>query len=600
METKRLATDFCVIGGGMAGVCAAIAAARHGARVVLVQNRSVLGGNASSEIKMHICGANFCRQGARESGLIEELRLEDAARNPQRAYPLWDLLLYEKVKAAGVTLLLDTEFTSAKVEAGRIVSVRALRNSTEDEFEIAATYFADCSGDGRLGAEAGAEFRVGREARAEYGESIAPEQADTMTLGNSILFTAKKHDRPMPFVAPDWVRRFQKHEFKHRSLAGQESFEYGYWFAEWGGHLDTIKDGETIRHELLRIALGIWDYVKNSGETPNSANWALEWVGAVPGKRENRRLLGAHVLAQDDLMSGRLFPDQVAFGGWPIDLHPPRGMDAIDEPPCVHHKLPHLYSIPLRSLFSRNIRNLFFAGRNISATHVAFGSTRIMATCALVGQGIGTAAASGIRHKLTTAAPLVEAPLIGEIQQTLLRDDATLLGVPNTDAGDLARIARVSASSAQPGHEPASVLDGVTRSLKPEWGSWSDGASHQWRATGVEEWLELSWNKPVSLAEIHLTFDTGFERVLMLTPSDSLTRDWMIRGPQPETIKVYRLLADGKEVWREDNNHLRKRVHHFTQPIPVKTLRLEVLATHGAAEARLFEIRCYGHASSEQ
>ncbi len=594
METKKLTTDLCVIGGGMAGVCAAISAARHGARVVLVQNRSVLGGNASSEIKMHICGANFCRQGARESGLIEELRLEDAVRNPQRAYPLWDILLYEKVKAAGVTLLLDTEFASALVENDRIVSVRALRNSTEDEFEITATYFADCSGDGRLGAEAGADFRVGREARSEYGESIAPEQADSLTLGNSILFTAKKHDHPMPFVAPDWVRRFQKHEFKHRSLAGQESFEYGYWFAEWGGHLDTIKDSETIRHELLRIALGIWDHVKNGGETPNSANWALEWVGAVPGKRESRRFLGAHVLTQDDVLSGCMFPDQVAFGGWPIDLHPPHGIDAIEEQPCIHHKLPHLYSIPLRSLYSRNIENLFFAGRNISATHVAFGSTRVMATCSLMGQGVGTAAAIGISKNLKATAPLSEAPHIGEIQQTLLLDDATLLGVPNTDSADLARSATVTASSAQPGHEAASVLDGINRSLKPEWGPWSDSASHQWRAQGVEEWLELQWDAPVNLAEIHLTFDTGFERVLMLTPSDSLTRDWMIRGPQPETIKAYRLLADGKEVWREDNNSQRKRVHRLRQPVMAKSLRLEVLASHGATETRLFEIRCYG------
>lgn len=590
---QRIETDLCVVGGGMAGICAAISAARHGARVVLVQNRSVLGGNASSEIKMHICGANFCRPGARESGLIEELRLEDAVRNPQRAYPLWDILLYEKVKAAGVTLLLDTEFTSAVVEGDRIVSVRALRNSTEDEFEIAATYFADCSGDGRLGAEAGADFRMGREARSEYGESIALEKADQLTLGSSILFTAKKHDRPMPFVAPDWVRRFQKHEFKLRSLAGQETFEYGYWFAEWGGQLNTIKDNDTIRHELLRIALGIWDYVKNSGECPSSTNWALEWVGAVPGKRENRRFLGAHVLTQDDLMTGRQFPDQVGFGGWPIDLHPPQGMDAIDEPPCVHHKLPHLYSIPLRSLFSRNIKNLLFAGRNMSATHVAFGSTRIMATCAILGQGVGTAAAIGIRHKLTNAAELAEAPLIGEIQQTLLRDDATLLGVPNTDAGDLARSARVTASSAQPGHEAELVLDGVTRFLKPEWGTWSDDSSHQWRAQGVEEWLELRWEKPVSISEIQLTFDTGFERVLMLTPSDSLTEKWMIRGRQPETIKAYRLIADGKTICQEDDNWQRKRVHRLDQPVTAQTLRLEVLATNGAEHARLFEIRCY-------
>jgi hypothetical protein len=298
-------------------------------------------------------------------------------------------------------------------------------------------------------------------------------------------------------------------------------------------------------------------------------------------------------LAQDDLMSGRLFPDQVAFGGWPIDLHPPRGMDAIEEPPCVHHKLPYLYSIPLRSLFSRNIANLFFAGRNMSATHVAFGSTRIMATCAAMGQAVGTAAALGIREKLATTAPLAEAPLIGKLQQTLLRDDATLLGVPNADPKDLARSARATASSAQPGHEASQVLDGVTRSLKPEWGAWSDGASHQWRSDGLPAWIELAWSKPVRLSEIHLTFDTGFERVLMLTPSDSLTKEWMIRGPQPETVRDYRLLAGAREILRVTGNVLRKRVHRLSAPLETASLRLEVLLTHGVPEARLFEIRVY-------
>ena len=404
MTSHELHTDFVVVGGGLAGVCAALAAARNGRRVVLIQDRSVLGGNASSEIKMHAVGADFHgrRPGARETGLIEEFRLEDAARNPHRSYSQWDLLLYEKVTAEpNITLLLDTDCTgctTVTLPSGqrRITAVSAVRQSTEDTFTIHADTFADCSGDGRLGFEAGADFTIGRESRAAYGESLARDVADAHTLGSSILFTARQHATPQPFIAPSWVRPFKKHEFKHRPVKG---YEYGYWWSEWGGQLDTLKDNAAIRHELLRIALGIWNYIKNSGEHPDSANWALDWVGAIPGKRETRRFLGPHVLRQQDIAGGAQFADAVAYGGWWLDLHPPSGVDAVDEEPCVQHHFPHLYTIPLRSLHSRNVANLFFAGRDISATHVAFASTRVMATCAVMGQAIGTAAAPG------TAAP---------------------------------------------------------------------------------------------------------------------------------------------------------------------------------------------------
>lgn len=240
MTRHELHTDFAIVGGGLAGVCAALAAARNGARVVLLQDRSVLGGNASSEIRMHAVGADFHgrRPGARESGLIEELRLEDAARNPHRSYSQWDLLLYEKViTEPNIMLLLDTTCVGCATvtQPGGQRSIRtieALRSSTEDSFTIHSGLFADCSGDGRLGFESGADFTVGREARTDYGESLALDVADRQTLGSSIMFTARKHDTPQPFLAPVWVRRFCKHEFTFRPIEG---YEYGYWWAESRG-----------------------------------------------------------------------------------------------------------------------------------------------------------------------------------------------------------------------------------------------------------------------------------------------------------------------------------------------------------------------------
>ncbi|HEY0862737.1 MAG TPA: FAD-dependent oxidoreductase [Lacunisphaera sp.] len=598
MTHHELNFDFAVVGGGLAGVCAALAAARNGAKVVLLQDRSVLGGNASSEVRMHAVGADIHgrRPGARESGLIEELRLEDAVRNPHRSYSQWDLLLYEKVTAEpNLTLLLDTDCTGCSVEAGpggsrRIVSLEAVRHSTEDSFTIRAGIFADCSGDGRLGFEAGADFTLGREAKADHGESLALDRADRQTLGSSIMFTARKHDTPQPFRAPPWVRRFQKHEFKFRPIEG---FEYGYWWAEWGGQLDTLKDNPAIRHELLRIALGLWDYVKNSGDHPGSAHWALDWVGAIPGKRESRRFLGPHVLTQQDLESGRLFPDTVAYGGWPLDLHPPSGIDAIEEAPCRHIHLPSLYAIPLRALCSRNVTNLLFAGRNISATHVAFASTRVMATCAVMGQAIGTAAA--------LAGPLGPRPVadhftgaeLARLQQRLLRDDAFLPGLRHEDPADLARRATVTASGETPRGAAAQVTDGVTRELFSPLGPWADGATHRWESATLPAWIELTWPAAQTVGEIHVTFDSGFERELTLSASDSTTRK-LIRGPQPELVRDYEILLDDRPVVTVTDNLLRKRVHRLAAPVAARRLRLAVKSTHGASHARIFEIRAYG------
>jgi hypothetical protein len=599
LTSRHLETDFLVAGGGLAGICAAIAAARHGARVILVQDRSVLGGNASSEIKMHAVGADCHgkKPGARESGIIEEILLEDAVRNPHRSYSQWDLLLYEKVRLEpNITLLLDTDLIGVDVDprpdGQRVIRrVRAVRQPTEDEFFITAVYFADCTGDGRLGAEAGADCQIGREAKITFGETLARDVADRQTLGSSILITARQHDQPQPFRAPAWTRRFQLSDFKHRPIL---SYEYGYWWFEWGGQLDSIKDNERIRHELLRIALGVWDYIKNSGHHSDSANWALEWVGALPGKRESRRFLGPHVLTEHDVLSGRIFPDQVAYGGWPIDLHPPSGVDVPDEPPYTPTYFPHLYSIPLRSYHSRNITNLFFAGRNISASHVGFASTRVMKTCAVGGQAIGTAAALWLRRAqpepditaLSTPAQL------RELQQTLLRDDAFLPGLRNEDPADLARRAIVTSTSAIETHSPPRVLDGITRDLKASFGAWSADAVHAWESTTTPATLTLTLPSPVALQEIHLTFDTGFPRQLCLSPSDGTTR-MLIRGPQPETVKHYRLLIDGVVVAEEKNNFLRKRIHRLPAPLPGRIVALESLATHGAERARLFEIRLY-------
>src|SRR5215831_3468207 len=472
MTLVELSTDVFIAGGGLAGVCAALSAARNGSKVVVVQDRSRLGGNSSSEVKMHVVGANShrSRPGWREGGLIEELRLDDAVNNPQRCWELWDLLLYDKlVSEPNITLLLETVLYAVDVKNGRIQRVLARCDKSEHLYRITAPIYLDCTGDSRLGLEAGAEFRTGRETRSEFNESLAPPQADQETLGSSILFTSKLHHSPMPFVPPKWARKVTKEHLRFRNV-GPENWEYGYWWIEWGGDKDTIRDNERIRFELLSIVTGVWDYIKNSGEFPESAQWAMDWVGMMPGKRGSRRLTGDVVLTQADLMRGA-WDDAVAMGGWPMDDHPPGGFDRPDLPPNTVLRTPETYDIPLRALYSRNITNLMMAGRNISASHVAFTSARVMATCSVIGQATGTAAACCLAHQLTPRQLAADKTRVEELQQMLLRDDQTIRHRRNTDPLDLARAAEVLASGTVTDSDPANVINGLVRDLPGKWES---------------------------------------------------------------------------------------------------------------------------------
>ena len=613
MDQHDLTCDILVAGGGPAGVPCALAAARLGANVILCQDRSVLGGNASSEIRMHIVGAD-CSGGrgaeleteTREGGIIEEIRLDAAVQNPQRSASMLDLILYDKCRAEpNLQLMLNTAVVGAKTQGTRLTHAIAQREPTEDRFTIAAKVFVDCTGDGRLGAEAQAPFRMGREGRNEFNESFAPEAADEKTLGSSLLFMGRDMGRPVPFTPPPWVRKFTEEELKHRPHGKpgvDQSLEYGYWWLEWGGQLDTIKDNEVIRDELLAILLGVWDHLKNGGDH-GADNWVLDWFGFVPGKRESRRFAGQHVLTQQDLQESHAFDDAIAYGGWPIDTHPPSGVDVPDEHPCSQHQLDYVYDIPLRACVSEGPRNLMFAGRNISATHVAFASTRVMATCAAIGQGVGTAAAYAVKQGIEPADLAADPETMSAIQQRLLRDDAYLIGVVNLDPKDRARDAKVSASSAQPRGGAANVISGPTRSthgsrgVKPERGA---QGLHRWMsepAAGLPAWLQLEWDGPVPVSEVQIVFDTGMHRVLTLTHSDAYAARLKWGQPQPETVRDYAVEVKCEGRWQTvvdvTGNYQRRRVHKVKLPGPISALRLNVTATNGLDHARVFEVRVY-------
>ncbi|MBN1854093.1 MAG: FAD-dependent oxidoreductase [Pirellulales bacterium] len=592
MKLVDLACDVFVAGGGMAGICAAIAAARHGAKVILAQDRSRLGGNASSEVKMHIVGADCSgrRLGWRESGLIEELRLDDAVNNPHRSFELWDLLLYDKVMSEpNLTLLLDATLFAAEMKENQIERVMVRCDKTEHLYSIRAKLYLDCTGDSRLALEAGAVMRWGREAKSEFNESLALDTADRQTLGSSILFTARDYGEPVPFTPPKWARKVTKEQLQFRPV---NSWEYGYWWIEWGGQLDTIRDNERIRFELLAIAMGVWDYIKNSGDKPDSANWGMDWLGMVPGKRESRRIVGDHILTESDLISDDVqFDDAVCIGGWPLDDHPPSGFDLFQEKPCTQIYPRQPYHIPLRSLYSRNIQNLMMAGRNISASHVAFTSTRVMSTCAVMGQAAGTAAAICANAGIAPRQLVQDKKRLVEFQQILLRDDQTIVGARNEDPADMARQAEISASGSIKGAEPRHVIDGFVRDMPGQ-------TEHLWAAKMADTgaWIELAWPEPRQLGQVQITFDTGFQRLLRLTAMASYSPK-IIRGPQPETVRDYELFyqdAAGQvhTLTQVTGNHLRL-VRHAFSPVMAKSVRLQITATNGSDTARIFEIRCY-------
>ena len=293
--------DVVVVGGGLAGVCAGIAAARHGCRTALVQDRPVLGGVSSSEIRVHPGGANNLNGWARETGIVEELHIEEVARNHDffrngAINSQWDLVLYEWIKKEeNLTLCLNTVINGVEKdkEKGTILAVSGVQAGSERSIRLRARFFVDATGDGTVGALAGADFRFGREARSELNESLAPKKADLKTMGSSLLFRARDMGRPVPFVPPPWAEQYPTDE----SLTGRhhgkfDGKEYaGYWWIEVGVPYDTIDENEQIRDEALRHLLGVWDHIKNHGDH-GAENMGLDWIGMVPGKRESRRLMG--------------------------------------------------------------------------------------------------------------------------------------------------------------------------------------------------------------------------------------------------------------------------------------------------------------------
>ncbi|TNM31197.1 FAD-dependent oxidoreductase [Streptomyces sedi] len=458
--------DVVVCGGGLAGLSAAVAAARHGSRTCLVQDRPVLGGNSSSEIRVVPRGAAIYHAYARETGVVSELLAAERATNHEEIFEngwtngVWDLVQYDLVmNTPGLTPHLNTSVTGVDVTDGRITSITARTTHAETELTLRADVFVDCTGDGVVADLAGCEWRMGTEGADEFDEPHAPPTANDNVMGSSIHFKTRDVGYPVEFELPSWAVEYDDASFFYKGGRRPSTLRGGFWWIEIGVPWHTIHDNERIRHELTRHALGVWDWIKNKDPKlrERAATYALDWIGQLPGKRESRRIMGQHLMTEHDLRRPEPFEDEIAYGGWNIDLHTPGGLLApTSEPTAAEGHDPSAsaavaayvgpFGIPLRSLTAKDVDNLLMAGRNVSATHVALGSVRVQNTTALMGQAAGTAAAVAVRRGLTAAA--VPAEAVDEVQQTLLRDGCFLPNVLNTDADDLARRAHaVHASS---------------------------------------------------------------------------------------------------------------------------------------------------------
>lgn len=595
LETITLRANLCVVGGGMAGICAAIAAARGGASVVLMQERPVLGGNASSEIRMWVCGAHG--ENNRETGIVEEIALENLRRNPTKNFYIWDTVLYDFVlREKNITLLLNCACMDATVEEGdfaddrdrRITAVTGYQMTTQRFIQVEAELFADCSGDSILAPLTGASYREGREGKDDFGEPTYVESPDKLHMGMSCLIQGRETDRPVAFTPPPFALKLTDEDFRHRSPRMESSYE-NFWYLELGGNRDAIGDTEEVAQELRALAMGTWDYVKNSGRY-DTDNWELEFFGFLPGKRESRRMVGEYTVTANDLLECTLFPDAVAFGGWPIDDHYPDGFYHKGHPNT--NILPaRPYAVPYRSLYSANVENLFFAGRNISMTHFAMSSMRVMATCALMGQAVGTAAALAARYSLTPHG--VYTRRLEELQDSLMDADC-FLPARERSVGEACRRTVLVDKNGIPVAGGETLKNGQDRP-NIHYGTTSCGLS-----LPNGEGVEYRFEAPTAVESVHLTFDSDLDRTTL--PGDKCEQDHSTRAnvrldsPQfylPLTLcKAFRLeaeTADGIKVLLDVDHNALRAYHVEVGRADITAIRLIPLENYGGAgETRVF------------
>lgn len=405
MNIENLNFDVAVIGGGISGTCAAIAAARNGAKTVLINSSAVLGGNSSSEIRVWTRGSSGGGNiFSEEMGILGELKLRNQYINPHLSPIIWDEVLLEAtLKEKNITLLLNTLVVFTDYNNGVINYVEAFSTRGEMHYFINSKIFVDASGDGIVAASCNIDFVIGKESKNDFNEEYAPLSPSSCTQGSSILFFTEKKNHPIDFIAPDFAYSIDEIDNLINNdgrIVNEKTNGLDFWWVEYGGDTDMFKNANDVSLELKKLSYGIFNYIKNSG-LYDADNLDLVWIGNIPGKRESRRFKTDTIITYNDIRDKKMFKDVAFYGGWFLDFHPEGGIYSTEQS-CVQIPV-GIYPIPLSTLYSSQVDNLLLCGRIIGTTHSSFASTRIMDTCALSGQAAGTAAALLSNNNETTS-----------------------------------------------------------------------------------------------------------------------------------------------------------------------------------------------------
>ncbi len=574
--------DLVVVGGGIAGTCAAVAAARLGLSVALIQDRPLLGGNNSSEIRVHLHGRVNLPPYPALGGLVRELGPQGVG-NAQPPEKYEDQRKHDVVQSEpNLKLFLDTRVNAAETDGSRVVAVIGQNTRTGGLTRFAGRWFCDSTGDGNLGYLAGAEYRYGRESRAETGEELAPQKPDRLVMGTSVQWYSRVVEQPAPFPETPWAIQFNAETYQ-KAHAGEWNWETGF---AW----DQIEEAEKVRDHGLRAVFGNWSFQKN--HAPDKERYAgreLDWVAFVGGKRESRRMLGDVILRQQDIVGGREFPDAAVTTTWTIDLHYPTAAQVKHFPgeefrSYADHLRIAPYAVPYRCFYSRNIDNLFMAGRNISVTHVALGTVRVMRTLGMVGEVVGMAASVCKRHNVNPRQ--VYTDHLDELK-ALMTVGVSSLPVPTPpkppappawikDAGpNFAREAKVEVSSnynaAQ--YPPGNIIDGRV--------SYTDNALRWVSADESPTTVELAWDAPRKVGAVRLVTGQAGGREGPMTPVSHFVIQYR-DGGEFRDIEATRSEENQQIDW-----------HARFPAVTTDRLRLVVTRTPGNL-TRLWEFEVYG------
>ncbi len=441
--------DLVVVGGGVGGVVTAVTAARKGLKVALIDNKAGLGGNACSEIGVSIDGAECFGlfPNMREGGPMEELKEKLVAMDPFYRNTQGSTVMLFWCEENKVDVYSELNINDVDIRGKKIIAVYGSQSGTERNYKFVAKQFVDATGDGTVAALAGCEYRIGREAKKEFGELLAPDKVDKGIMGASVLFRASEKKVPSVFERPSWAYEYTKEDdLPYRLTMYKGPVEIGFWWIEYAGdHNDPIGEYESIRKDLLKCLYGVWDLLKKD-PARKMENYSLDNVSISPAKRESRRIVGDYIIKERDIVERTKFEDAVAYAGWNIDIHVPGGFKSRQKP-NIHAMFQWVFTIPLRSLYAKDKDNLWLVGRDMSVSHVALGATRLQATIGTTGHAVGIAAA--IAHQSKKSTRKTAKLLCKEIQQEILKDGSFIPGVRNADEKDLAISAKITAASEQ-------------------------------------------------------------------------------------------------------------------------------------------------------